>query len=128
MSFKLLVSVAAGGAIGAVGRYLVVSGIGHWFGHGFPWGTFAVNLAGSFVLGALTEIMALQWSPSPEVRALVVVGLLGAFTTFSTFSLDAYYLIDRGRAAAAAFYIGGSVVLCVAGFWFGLALVRRLLA
>ena len=128
MSFKLLVSVAAGGAIGAVGRYLVVSGIGHWFGHGFPWGTFAVNLLGSFVLGALTEVMALQWSPSPEVRALVVVGVLGAFTTFSTFSLDAYYLIERGRAAAAAFYIGGSVVLCVAGFWLGLVLVRRLLA
>ncbi|MDH5749978.1 MAG: CrcB family protein [Rhodospirillales bacterium] len=82
MSAKLLLSIAAGGAFGAVGRFLVMSGIGHWFPSVFPWATLSVNVIGSFVLGAVIEIMALVWSPSPEIRSMLVVGVLGAFTTF----------------------------------------------
>ncbi|MCW8835917.1 MAG: fluoride efflux transporter CrcB [Rhodospirillales bacterium] len=127
MSVKMMISVAAGGAIGAVGRYVVMSQVGHWFGHGFPYGTLVVNVVGSFILGALVEVMALIWSPSEEIRALVVVGMLGAFTTFSTFSLDVYYLGDRSGAAMAALYVALSVVLAVGGFYAGINLFRALL-
>lgn len=124
---KMLFAVAMGGAVGAVGRFLVMNAAGSQLGHGFPWGTFMVNLVGSFVLGALIEISALHWSPPPEMRAFLVVGVLGAFTTFSTFSLDSYTLIDRGQIGAAALYIGGSVVLCIFGFWAGMAMLRQVL-
>ncbi|MAO56257.1 MAG: fluoride efflux transporter CrcB [Rhodospirillaceae bacterium] len=124
---KMLLAVAMGGAVGATGRYLVMGWVGQWLGHGFPWGTFTVNLLGSFVLGALVEISALAWSPSPELRAFLVVGVMGAFTTFSTFSLDAVTLIERGDLGPAAGYVLGSVVLCVLGFWAGLALFRQVL-
>lgn len=125
---KMLLAVAAGGALGAVGRYLAITGVGQLFGTGFPLGTIVVNVVGSFVLGLLTELMALAWSPSPELRALIVVGVLGAFTTFSTFSLDVVLLYERGALGQAALYVVASVVLSVAGFFLGLALIRGLLA
>ncbi|MEK9671467.1 MAG: fluoride efflux transporter CrcB [Rhodospirillaceae bacterium] len=125
---KMLIAVAMGGAMGAVGRYLVMSGVGHWLGHGFPWGTIAVNLIGSFILGGLIEYSALVATISQEARGFLVVGALGAFTTFSAFSLDAYTLMDRGQMAAAAGYALGSVVLCLFGFWAGLAIIRQVAA
>ena len=124
----MLLAVAAGGALGAVGRYLVISAVGQAFGTGFPLGTIVVNVVGSFVLGALTEAMALAWSPSPELRAMIVVGVLGAFTTFSTFSLDVVLLYERGALGQAALYIGVSVVLSIGAFFLGLALLRSVLA
>ena len=125
---KMLLAVAAGGAVGAVGRYLVVSAVGHIFGTGFPLGTIVVNVVGSFVLGALIEALALVWSPSPELRAMVVVGVLGAFTTFSTFSMDVVLLYERGALGQAALYIGASVVLSIGAFFLGLSLLRSALA
>ena len=124
---KMLIAVAMGGAVGAVGRFLVVNAVGSQLGSGFPWGTFTVNLVGSFLLGALIEVSALHWSPTPEMRAFLVVGMQGAFTTFSTFSLDSYTLIERGQIGAAGMYVGGSVVLCILGFWAGLATLRQVL-
>ncbi|MHC4917835.1 MAG: CrcB family protein, partial [Planctomycetota bacterium] len=85
---KMLLAVAAGGAVGAVGRYLVMIQVGYWLGTAFPFATLAVNVIGSFALGLLVGLMALAWSPPAELRALLVVGVLGAFTTFSTFSMD----------------------------------------
>ncbi|MEM8587467.1 MAG: fluoride efflux transporter CrcB [Pseudomonadota bacterium] len=128
MQPSLLIAIAAGGAVGAVGRYLVVSAVGHWMGQGFPWGTLAVNVLGSLVMGILVEVMALVWSPSPELRALLVVGVLGAFTTFSTFSLDVVFLIDRGEFLSALAYILASVVVCVAGLYAGIHGIRAILA
>ncbi len=125
---NMLLAVAAGGALGAVGRYLVMSQLGHWLGTGFPYGTLAVNIIGSFVMGGRVEAMALVWSPSQELRALLVVGLLGSFTTFSTFSLDVYVLFERGQMQAVALYMAGSVVLSIAGLLAGLRVVRLLLA
>ncbi|MDJ0944336.1 MAG: fluoride efflux transporter CrcB [Kiloniellales bacterium] len=125
---KILLAVAAGGALGAVGRYLVITAVGQIFGTGFPLGTIVVNVVGSFVLGALTEVLALVWSPSPELRAMIVVGVLGAFTTFSTFSLDVALLYERGALGQAALYVGASVILSIGGFFLGLALLRSLLA
>ena len=125
---KMLLAVAAGGAVGAVGRYLVVSAVGHIFGTGFPLGTIVVNVVGSFFLGALIEALALVWSPSPELRAMVVVGVLGAFTTFSTFSMDVVLLYERGALGQAALYIGASVILSIGAFFLGLSLLRSALA
>ena len=125
---SMLLSIAAGGAVGAVGRYLAMAGIGHWLVHGFPYGTLVVNIIGSFLLGALIEVSALTWSPSPEMRAFFVVGVLGAFTTFSAFSLDVVTLIERGDFLPAAFYIIASVVVSIAALFFGMIIFRHILA
>ncbi len=105
-------------------RYAVMTAAGHWLGHGFPWGTLAVNLAGSFLMGALIEVMALAWSPGPEMRALLVVGVLGGFTTFSTFSLDVATLLERQNLAGAFAYVSGSLILGVAALFAGLGVMR----
>lgn len=116
--------VAAGGALGAVARYLMMAGVGMWLGAGFPYGTMAVNVLGSVVFGALVEMMALVWNIGGDLRAFMVIGILGSFTTFSTFSLDAVVLFHRGDMVGMALYVLGSVVLAVAGFVAGMAAVR----
>lgn len=128
MSPQMFAFIGLGGAIGAIGRYVTMIWVGHVFGQAFPWGTLVVNVAGAFILGLVLELSALAWSPSPEVRAMIVVGGLGAFTTFSTFSMDLYYLFDRGQALAAMAYAVGSVVVCLAAFWAGLSLLRMVLS
>jgi CrcB protein len=120
----LVGAVAAGGAVGAVARYGVGIAATRLFGHGFPWGTFIVNVAGSFILGALITFMALRWSAGQEMRAFLAVGVMGAFTTFSTFSMDVVTLADRGAWGAAAAYLFASVALAIAGFLAGMAFVR----
>ncbi len=124
---KLLLAIAFGGAVGAVGRHFVAAQVGHWFGSGFPWGILAVNAVGSLLLGILIETMALAWSPGLELRALLTVGVLGAFTTFSTFALDVVLLYERGAFVAALLYVAGSVVLSVGGLLLGLRLARVVL-
>ena len=128
VSIPQLLAVMLGGAVGAAGRYLVMLSVGHWFGHGFPYGTVVVNVVGSFVLGAFVEVSALAWSPSPEVRALIVIGALGAFTTFSTLSLDIYALWSRGETMAAVIYVVASLVLGVGGLMAGLWCMRMILS
>ena len=123
-----MAAVAAGGAIGAVARYLVMIGTSRLFGPGFPWGTVTVNVLGSFILACLIEALALRWSVSLEIRAFLAIGLLGAFTTFSTFSMDTYALYAKGNLPAAAGYVIASVVLSIAAFFLGLAVARLLLA
>lgn len=125
MNAQTILAVAVGGAAGSVGRYVVMSAVGHWLGSGFPWGTLLVNVLGSFIMGVLVELSALAWSPSPEIRALLVVGVLGGFTTFSTFSLDVGYLIERHQTAVAAVYAVASVALSVGALFLGLALMRQ---
>ncbi len=128
VSIPQLLAVMLGGAVGAAGRYLVMLGVGHWFGHGFPFGTMVVNILGSFVLGGFIEISALAWSPSPEMRAMIVVGALGAFTTFSTFSLDVYTLWARGEMLAAFGYVTVSFALGVGALVAGLWCMRMVLS
>jgi len=125
---KLLLAIAAGGALGALGRHFVAHYAGMALGHGFPWGTLVVNVIGSFAMGVLVEILALVWSPSQEIRALLTVGFLGAFTTFSTFSLDVAVLHERGANWLAAVNIAASVIVCVLGLFAGLRLMRLVLA
>ena len=131
MQLQILIGVALGGALGALGRYVMVSQVSHAFGPwlgGFPLGTLSVNVLGSFAMGLLVEAFALAWSPPEALRAFLTVGLLGAFTTFSTFSMEAVLLYERGALLQAAGYIGASVVLSITGFVAGLALVRAVVA
>jgi fluoride exporter len=95
MSMSALLAVAAGGVTGAVARYLVYVAVGHLLGTGFPYATLLVNVVGSFVMGVLVELMALVWSASIEMRLFLTTGILGAFTTFSSFSLDFAVLYER---------------------------------
>ena len=125
---KMIFAVAAGGALGAVGRFLLSSGTGQWLGHGFPFGTLIANIVGSFLLGILLEISAMTWTPSPELRAFLSVGFLGAFTTFSTFSLDAVTLWQRGELMTAGIYVGGSVLIGISGFLLGVFMVKSVLS
>lgn len=119
-------AVALGGMVGATLRYLTVIAATKALGHGFPYGTLLVNVAGSFAMGVLVEAMALSWNVSQEVRLFLVVGLLGSFTTFSTFSLDTYILYERQAYGPLLLYTLGSFALSLAGLVLGLMAVRRL--
>ncbi len=125
---KACLIVAAGGALGAVGRYLVTTGTAALLGGGFPYGTLVVNVAGSFLLGALVELLALVWSPPHEMRIFLVTGFLGAFTTFSAFSLDVITQFERGNNTLAVLYVVASVALSVLALVAGLRLMRLVLA
>ena len=125
---KMLLAVALGGAGGALARYGVGAAVGRWLGTEFPYAVLVVNVAGSFVMGLLAAFWAHVGSPTPALRALLAVGFLGAFTTFSTFSLDVALLMERGQVGAAALYALSSVVLSVGALFAGLALVRTVAA
>ncbi len=112
-------AIAVGGAIGAVLRHAATTSLYSWVGAGFPWGTLAVNLLGSLALGAVQEAGASTLKLSPELRALIATGLLGAFTTFSTFSMDTVNLFDRSAPVAGLLYVGASVSFCVGAFYVG---------
>lgn len=128
MSISEVQAVAAGGVIGAVGRYLVYVGVGHLLGTGFPYATLIVNVVGSFAMGVLVETTALVWSTSLTMRLFLSTGILGAFTTFSTFSLDFVVLYERKALGLCALYTIASFVLSVGALFAGLQLMRRLLA
>lgn len=125
---KEILAVAAGGTVGAVARYLVYVAAGRLLGSDLPFGTLIVNILGSFVMGALVESIALTWSVRPETQLFLMVGVLGAFTTFSAFSLDVAVLYERGRVLLPAVYIASSVTLSIAALFAGLYLMRRILA
>ena len=113
MNPQLVLAVAVGGAIGSVARYLVAIGSGKAFGTSFPWGILIINVTGSFLIGMFVGLFALRWNLPEPVRVFLTVGICGGYTTFSTFSLDAFYLMERGEAVAAIAYMVGSVVLSV---------------
>ncbi len=124
---KLILFIAVGGALGAVLRHAVGVQLLRWLGSGFPFSTLAVNIIGSFTLGALVEVMALRWQVGVETRAFLTVGLIGAFTTFSAFSLDVVLLYERGAFLSMAFYLAASVTLSVFGLVAGLHVFRAIL-
>lgn len=117
-----LLQIALGGALGAVLRFATVAFSQRVLGAEFPWGTLAVNVLGSFAMGAVFVLVLDRGDAGLQRYApLLMPGLLGGFTTFSAFSLETFQLIDRGRTLAAAAYVGGSVALglaaLVAGVW-----------
>ncbi|MFC4353115.1 fluoride efflux transporter CrcB [Fodinicurvata halophila] len=121
-----LFAVAAGGALGAVARHLLAGQIMRLTGHGFPYGTLSVNVLGGLLMGLLIGLFALHWNPGQELRLFLTVGLLGGFTTFSTFSMETILLLERGAWPSAGLYVLVSVSLAIAGFAMGQALVRLL--
>ncbi|HEX2651843.1 MAG TPA: fluoride efflux transporter CrcB [Burkholderiales bacterium] len=123
-TLPLIVAVALGGALGSVARFLVGIGATRLFGLTFPWGTLIINIAGSFLIGAFVELFALKWDLPQEARVFLTVGICGGFTTFSTFSLDTWVLMERGDWGLAAAYILGSVVLSIVALIGALHLVR----
>jgi CrcB protein len=127
MNLQLILAVAAGGALGSVARYLVGIGSTRLFGLAFPWGTLIVNIAGSFLIGVFVELFALKLDLPQTARVFLTVGICGGFTTFSTFSLDSYVLMERGDFGLAAAYMIGSVVLSIAALFGGLHLIRAAL-
>jgi CrcB protein len=124
MNLQLILAVALGGAIGSVARYLVGIGSTKLFGLAFPWGTLIINIVGSFLIGAFAESFALRWDAPQAMRVFLTVGICGGFTTFSTFSLDTYVLIERGELWPAAAYIIGSVALSIGAMVAGLHFIR----
>lgn len=123
---RLALAVAAGGALGAVARHLTGLAALRLLGPHFPWGTLTVNILGSFLMGALIGALALRGHASPLLRAFLAVGVLGGFTTFSSFSLDAVTLIERRAHLAALGYVLASVLLSIAALIAGLRLIRLL--
>jgi len=119
--------VALGGAIGASARYGVGVQATKLLGFGFPWGTLTVNIVGSFLMGALIELLALKLSVSQDMRAFLTIGILGGFTTFSAFSLDFAVLVERKEMMLAGLYAAGSVGLSIAALFAGLWLMRTVL-
>ncbi len=124
MNLQLIAAVALGGAIGSVARYLVGIGSGRLFGMAFPWGTLIINVTGSFLIGTFIALFATRWDLSQAARVFLTVGICGGYTTFSTFSLDAFYLMERGELLSSAAYMIASVVMSVAALVAAIHLVR----
>lgn len=121
-----LLAIAAGGALGAVLRFGLSNGIHRVLGRDFPYGTLVVNVVGSLLMGFLFVMLVERIAVSIEWRSAVLVGLLGAFTTFSTFSFETLALFDAGVPLKALANILASVVLCLVATWLGIVLGRQL--
>jgi CrcB protein len=119
-----LVYVFLGGGLGACARYLMQGVVYRWTGAGFPWGTLVVNVLGSFIIGFLMSSLEERFLLNPSIRLFLTVGILGGFTTFSSFSYETMALFMEGSTAAALANAGVSLVGCLAAAWFGLTLGR----
>ena len=122
----LVVFVGAG--VGGAIRHGMNIGIGHLLGTQFPWHTFVINIVGSLVMGLVAGWFTYRVDPTGHIRLFLTTGILGGFTTFSAFSLDAALLWERHEPLMAALYVGGSVAGALAGLGFGLWVMRTALA
>ncbi|NQY25608.1 MAG: fluoride efflux transporter CrcB [Piscirickettsiaceae bacterium] len=121
-----LLAIAGGGALGAVLRFGMSSNIYRLLGRDFPYGTLAVNVLGSFLMGIFFILIIERGMLSAEWRAVIMIGFLGAFTTFSTFSIETLTLLESGELSRAALNIFLSVALCLVATWLGLVMGRQL--
>ncbi len=122
-----VLQVAAGGAIGASGRYLTSVAATKMIGHGYPWGTMIVNVVGSFGMGMLV-VYLMSKDGGTRYAPLLMTGVLGGFTTFSAFSLDALTIFERGEAMPALFYVLATVALSILAIFIGLSVARGIWA
>ena len=119
-----LIAIAAGGALGAIARYGVSTGVYAVLGRSFPYGTLAVNVIGSLFMGFLYVMLIERLTASPELRAVLLIGFLGSFTTFSTFSIETLSLIEQAELLKAAANIVASVIFCLLASWIGIVIAR----
>ncbi len=120
-----LLTIAGGGAVGATLRFLVSSQIYRVLGRDFPYGTFTVNVLGSFLMGTIFILVIERGLLSMEWRNAVMIGFLGAFTTFSTFSIETLNLLEAGEVTRAIMNIALSVSVCLMATWMGMILARQ---
>jgi fluoride exporter len=125
IEWKAVCAVAIGAAIGGVARYIIGQVFVQRFGPGFPYGTLFINVTGSFLIGVVAELATSRaFGVTPLVRVFAATGILGGYTTFSTFSLDALVLVSDGAGLLAALYAAGSVALGLVAAYAGLVLAR----
>jgi CrcB protein len=121
-----IMAIAAGGAIGSVMRFGLSTWVYTLAGRGFPYGTLVVNVLGSLAMGFLFVLLVERVGESAVWRAGLLIGLLGGFTTFSTFSIETFNLIEQGAMTKAAGNMAASLILCVGGTWLGVLLARQI--
>ena len=118
--------VFMGGGLGAFARYVLAGWVQQSSGNGFPWGTLAVNVGGSLLIGLVMSLSSRMLWITPQLRLLLATGFLGGFTTFSTFSYETFSLVQDGELAFAGFNVVFTVMACLAGTWAGIAVGRVL--
>jgi CrcB protein len=121
-----VMAIAAGGALGSVLRYGLSTWVHTLAGRGFPYGTLAVNVLGCLAMGFLFVLLVERMGASAVWRAGLLIGVLGGFTTFSTFSIETFNLIEQGAMAKATGNMLASLVLCIGATWLGVILARQL--
>jgi CrcB protein len=125
IEWKAVCAVAIGAALGGVARYVIGQVFAQRFGPGFPYGTLFINVTGSFLIGVVAELATSRaFGVTPLIRVFAATGILGGYTTFSTFSLDGLMLVSDGAALLAALYAAGSVALGLVAAYAGLVLAR----
>jgi len=117
--------VFLGGGLGAAVRHGINIGVARTLGTAFPYGTLLINITGSFIMGLVAAYFAFKGDASQHWRLFLTTGILGGYTTFSAFSLDAALLYERGEIGMSALYVAASVALAIAGLFAGFALVRN---
>lgn len=121
-----ILAIALGGALGSVARYGLSNGMYALFGRGFPYGTLAVNVLGSLLMGFLFVLFLERFASDGVLRAGVLIGVLGGFTTFSSFSIETFNLIESGEILKGGLNMALSLVLCIMATWLGVIIGRQL--
>jgi len=121
-----IAAIAIGGAVGSVMRFLLSTTAHSWLGRDFPYGTLVVNILGSLAMGVLFVLMVERVADSGLWRAAILIGVLGGFTTFSSFSIETLNLIEQGAMTKAAANVVASVTLCLGATWIGMLIGRQL--